>query len=144
MLSIFKNTIFTIWLVGALASLSIGMATWAFQTTATVAKMSAEAAITAVKHRKEIATTVSKIKAKARLKRIITMIPLAGAAAGIYFEEQEYMEWKVDNVDGSRSDYMCEVAEITSDVLNEVLNELPEALVPSQTTLNSMVKKCES
>jgi len=29
------------------------MATWAFQATATVAKMSAEAAITAVKHRKK-------------------------------------------------------------------------------------------
>ena len=52
MLSLFKNTIFIIWLIEALASLSIGFATWAFQTTATVAKMSAEAAINTVKHKK--------------------------------------------------------------------------------------------
>ena len=144
MLSLFKNTIFIIWLIGALTSLSIGLATWAFQTTATVAKMSAEAAITTVKHREKIATTITKTKAKARLKRMITMIPLAGVAAGIYFEEQEYKEWKVNNVNGAKSDYICEVAKITLDVLDEVLNELPEKLIPSQSTLNSMIKKCKN
>ena len=53
MLSLFKNTIFIIWLIEPLASLSIGFSKWVLQTTATVAKMSAEAAITTVKHRKK-------------------------------------------------------------------------------------------
>ena len=52
MLSLFKNTIFIIWLIEALASLSIGFATWVLQTTSTVAKMSAEAAINTVNHKK--------------------------------------------------------------------------------------------
>ena len=63
MLSLFKNTIFIIWLIGALTSLSIGLATWAFQTTATVAKMSAEAAINTVKHKK-IALLLVRLKLK--------------------------------------------------------------------------------
>ena len=91
MLSLFKNTIFIIWLIEALASLSSGFSTWVLQTTATVAKMSAEAAINTVKQKKN-STTVSKIKAKARLKYMITMIPLARVAASIYFGKQEYME----------------------------------------------------
>ena len=45
-----------------------------------------------MKHRKEIKKTISKIKAKARLKRIITMLPIAGTAAGIYFEESEFQD----------------------------------------------------
>ena len=53
--------------------------------------MSAEAEINTVNHKKN-STTVSKIKAKARLKYMITMIPLARVAASIYFGEQEYMK----------------------------------------------------
>ena len=52
MLSLFKNTIFIIWLIEALASLSIGFATWVLQTTFISAKMSAEAAINTVNHKK--------------------------------------------------------------------------------------------
>jgi len=63
MLSLFKNTIFIIWLIEALASLSIGFFTWVLQTTATVAKMSAEAAINTVKHKK-IALLLVRLKLK--------------------------------------------------------------------------------
>ena len=63
MLSLFKNTIFIIWLIEVLASLSIGFYTWVLQTTATVAKMSAEAAINTVKHKK-IALLLVRLKLK--------------------------------------------------------------------------------
>ena len=52
-----------------------------------IAKLSTEITTNTIKHRKEISKNISKIKAKARLKRMITMLPFAGAAAGLYFEE---------------------------------------------------------
>ena len=83
MLSLFKNTVFIIWLLCSLASITIFTSIWALQKTFIVAKLSAEITSNTIKHRKEIRKTISKIKAKARLKCIITMLPIAGAAAGI-------------------------------------------------------------
>ena len=143
MFTLLKNTIFVVWLVGALASISIGMAIFTFQATATVARLSAEAANTAIRHRKEIAKAVTKVKAKARLKRIITMVPLAGLAAGAYFEEQEYEEWLEDNPDGSRQEYLCEVTVLSSEVLDEVLMGLPELIRPSKSAVTDMMPKCD-
>ena len=143
MFTLLKNTIFVVWLVGALASISIGMAIFTFQATATVARLSAEAANTAIRHRKEIAKAVTKVKAKARLKRIITMVPLAGLAAGAYFEEQEYEEWLEDNPDGSRQEYLCEVTVLSSEVLDEVLIGLPELIRPSKSAVTDMMPKCD-
>ena len=143
MIALLKNTIFVVWLIGALASISIGMAIFTFQATATVARLSAEAANTAMRHRKEIAKAVTKVKAKARLKRIITMVPLAGLAAGAYFEEQEYEEWLEDNPDGSRQEYLCEVTVLSSEVLDEVLIGLPELIRPSKSAVTDMMPKCD-
>ena len=143
MFTLLKNTIFVVWLIGALASISIGMAIFTFQATATVARLSAEAANTAMRHRKEIAKAVTKVKAKARLKRIITMVPLAGLAAGAYFEEQEYEEWLEDNPDGSRQEYLCEVTVLSSEVLDEVLIGLPELIRPSKSAVTDMMPKCD-
>ena len=143
MFTLLKNTIFVVWLIGALASISIGMAIFTFQATATVARLSAEAANTAIRHRKEIAKAVTKVKAKARLKRIITMVPLAGLAAGAYFEEQEYEEWLEDNPDGSRQEYLCEVTVLSSEVLDEVLMGLPELIRPSKSAVTDMMPKCD-
>ena len=143
MFTLLKNTIFVVWLIGALASISIGMAIFTFQATATVARLSAEAANTAIRHRKEIAKAVTKVKAKARLKRIITMVPLAGLAAGAYFEEQEYEEWLEGNPDGSRQEYLCEVTVLSSEVLDEVLIGLPELIRPSKSAVTDMMPKCD-
>ena len=143
MFTLLKNTIFVVWLIGALASISIGMAIFTFQATATVARLSAEAANTAIRHRKEIAKAVTKVKAKARLKRIITMVPLAGLAAGVYFEEQEYEEWLEGNPDGSRQEYLCEVTALSSEVLDEVLIGLPELIRPSKSAVTDMMPKCD-
>jgi hypothetical protein len=144
MLSIFKNTVFVFWLLGALASLSIGSTVFALQAMATATRLSAQAATAAVSHRREITQAVAKVKAKARLKRIFTMIPIAGAAAGAYFEEQEYEEWLISNPDGSRQEYLCEVASVSSEVIDEILLELPKMIRPSKTTLSDMMPKCES
>jgi len=141
-LSLFKNTVFLIWLLCSLTSITIFSSIWALQKTFMVAKLSAEITSNTFKHRKEIKKTISKIKAKARLKRIITMLPIAGAAAGIYFEESEFQEWLIDNPNGKRSDYLCEIAEITSEIIDEVIDTLPQSIKSGETLLKAITPEC--
>ena len=142
MLSLFKNTVFLIWLLCSLASLTVFSSIWALQKTFMVAKLSAEITSNTFKHRKEIKKTISKIKAKARLKRIITMLPIAGAAAGIYFEESEFQEWLIDNPNGKRSDYLCEIAEITSEIIDDVIDDLPQSIKSGENLLKAITPEC--
>ena len=142
MLSLFKNTVFLIWLLCSLASITVFSSIWALQKTFMVAKLSAEITSNTFKHRKEIKKTISKIKAKARLKRIITMLPIAGAAAGIYFEESEFQEWLIDNPNGKRSDYLCEIAEITSEIIDEIINTLPKSIRSGKNLLQAISPAC--
>ena len=142
MLSLFKNTVFLIWLLCSLASITVFTSIWALQKTFMVAKLSAEITSNTIKHRKEIKKTITKIKAKARLKRIITMLPIAGAAAGIYFEESEFQEWLIDNPNGKRSDYLCEIAEITSEIIDEVIDALPQSIKSGENLLKATTPEC--
>ena len=142
MLSLFKNTVFLIWLLCSLASITVFSSIWALQKTFMVAKLSAEITSNTIKHRKEIKKTITKIKAKARLKRIITMLPIAGAAAGIYFEESEFQEWLIDNPNGKRSDYLCEIAEITSEIIDEVIDALPQSIKSGENLLKTITPEC--
>ena len=142
MLSLFKNTVFVIWLLCSLATITVFSSIWALQKTFMVAKLSAEITSNTIKHRKEIKKTITKIKAKARLKRIITMLPIAGTAAGIYFEESEFQEWLIDNPNGKRSDYLCEIAEITSEIIDEVINTLPKSIRSGENLLQAISPAC--
>ena len=142
MLSLFKNTVFVIWLLCSLATITVFSSIWALQKTFMVAKLSAEITSNTIKHRKEISKTISKIKAKARLKRMITMLPFAGAAAGLYFEESEFQEWLIDNPNGKRSDYLCEIAEITSEIIDEVIDDLPQSIKSGENLLKAITPEC--
>ena len=143
MFSILKNTVFLIWLFCTLASLTVFTSIWALQKTYMAAKLSTEITANTIKHKKEIKKAILKIKAKARLKRMITMLPFAGAAAGIYFEESEFQEWLLDNPDGTRSDYLCEITDITSEILDEVINELPQSIKPNKKLIETISPKCQ-
>ena len=142
MLSLFKNTVFVIWLLCSLATITVFSSIWALQKTFMVTKLSAEITSNTIKHRKEIKKTITKIKAKARLKRIITMLPIAGTAAGIYFEESEFQEWLIDNPNGKRSDYLCEIAEITSEIIDEVIDALPQSIKSGENLLKAITPEC--
>ena len=142
MLTLLKNSVFSIWLLCSLASITVFSSIWALQKTFMVAKLSAEITSNTFKHRKEIKKTISKIKAKARLKRIITMLPIAGAAAGIYIEESEFQEWLIDNPNGKRSDYLCEIAEITSEIIDEVIDALPQSIKSGENLLKAITPEC--
>jgi len=141
---LFKNIVFLAWLLGALASLSIGLAWWSLQLTASVARLTTEATATALKHRKEISRAVAKTKAKARLKRTLVMVPIAGIAAAAYFEEQDYQEWKQQNPNGNRKDYACEITVLSAEVLDDALREILDRLGPSEERLTHHITKCNT
>ena len=144
MFGLFKNVVFLVWLLGALASLSIGLTWWSLQLTASVARLTTEATATVLKHRKEISRAVAKTKAKARLKRTLVMVPIAGIAAAAYFEEQDYQEWKQQNPNGNRKDYACEIAVFSAEILDDSLREILGQLRPSEERLTDHITKCNT
>lgn len=140
---VFRNVVFLGWLSVALVSTTIAAGIWALQMTTTVAAMSAKAASTAVAHRKQLAKAVAKAKAKARLRRAIVAVPLVGVGAIAYFEEQDYQEWLEDHPEGTRQQYACEVASMTAEIADEVLQDLPERVRPSPETVVGYMPECE-
>lgn len=139
---VFRNAIVLGWVVVGLLSISISLGLWAFQLTATVATMTASAASMAIRHRKDMARAVAKVKAKARLRRMLVAIPLIGLPVAAAFEVRDYEEWQAENPDKDFNDYACEVSSLTAEVMNEVLQELPEYLRPSRSTILEFVPKC--
>ena len=139
---VFRNVVFLGWLSFALVSTTIATGIWALQMTTTVAAMSAKAASTAVAHRKQLAKAVAKTKAKARLRRAVVAVPIAGVAAIGYFEEQDYQEWLEDHPEGTRQQYACEVASMTAEIADEVLQDLPERVRPSPETILGYMPEC--
>jgi len=85
-----RSSIFAGSLVVFLFGTAVTSALWALQLSSTVATMSANAAATAARHRKEIARAVARTKAKAGLRRFVAAVPVLGAGAMIYLEEQDY------------------------------------------------------
>ena len=140
MFLLFKNIIFLGWLCGVLASLSIGLVLWSVKLTTDIAVLSTEAAVQVVKHRREL----SKALAKARLRRIVVMMPVVGVGMGAYFEERDYQEWRLDNPNGSRRDYGCETANVTTDLLDEFLAGLPNFLSFPRRLFMNQLSKCSS
>ena len=129
-------------LCAALASTTIAAGIWAFQMTSTVAAMTATAASAAIENRKKVSKAVAKAKAKFRLQRTIVAIPIVGIAAIGYFEEQDYQEWLSENPEGSRKLYTCEVASLSAEVADEVLQSFPERLRPEPATIMSYIPEC--
>lgn len=140
---LFRNVVFLGWLCLALASTTLAATVWAVQLTATVATVSAKAAATAVAHRRQLTRAIARTKAKARLRRLIAAVPIAGLGAIAYFEERDFQEWKRDNPDGTRADYTCEVAELSAEVIDEVLQDLPGSIRPGPEQVQGWLPKCE-
>jgi hypothetical protein len=86
-----------------------------------VAAMSKAVAAQAVQNRRQIA----RLAAKARLRRIVTAVPLVGLGAVGYFEERDRREWLEANPGKTNADYACEIAELTTEVMDEVLAGMP-------------------
>lgn len=137
-----RSTVFLGWLAVMLLSISLTLGLWAFQLTATVATMTANAASMAIRHRKEMARALAKAKAKARLRKVLVAVPLIGIPTAAAFEVRDYQEWQEENPDKTFDDYVCEVRVLTAEVMDEVLQELPELIRPSPDTVMERFPKC--
>lgn len=127
----------------SLATTAVSLGVWVVSLTAQVTTMTASAAAAAIANRKAIAAAVLRTKAKARLRRALVVVPVAGIAAAIAFEREDYLEWKEDNPDGDLQAYGCEVSAVSSEVVDEVLQDLPEQVRPSRDWLLSRLPECE-
>ena len=141
---ILRSTVFLIWLCVALAASTVALGVQAIALSAQVASLSAGAAASALRHRKELATAVSRAKSKARLRRVLVAVPVVGAGAALAFEAQDFQDWKADHPEGSLADYTCETAELSAAVVDEVLQDLPEQFRPSRDAVLARVPDCES
>ena len=144
MLGLLRNTLFVSILLIGLISSTIAVGIWGMTKAVQVASLTAAIADNAITHSKQTAKTVFRTKAKARLKRLIAATPFVGIAAVGYFEEQDYKEWLLANPEGDRKQYACEVAIITAEVLDEVLQDLPDNLRPNPKQLFDYLSLNES
>lgn len=133
-----QSTVFLGWMVAILFTTSVAATGWAIHAVYTAATVTAGAAAAAAAHRREIA----RLAAKARLRRMIVAVPVLGGSAAIYFERQEYARWRADNPGATGSDYACFVAGSTGEVLDEVLQELPQRIRPSPDRVRSLLPDC--
>ena len=145
-----RNSIISLWLCGTLVISTIGAGVWAFQQTlrvatlsADLAKSAAELASTKAAHKTALSKQKAKIKAKARLRRGLVAVPVLGAGLIVYFEEQDFQEWVNENPDGSRSDYLCEVAKYSAEIVGDIVADTVEAVqsLPKSVRPNSETVK---
>lgn len=143
---ILRNAVFLGWLSLSLLGATIAMATWAVSLTVQVTAMTTTAAATAVRHRKDIAKAVARTKAKGRLRRVVVAVPFVGVAAAVAFEAQDYSQWQDENPGKTSGDYSCEVATLSAEVVDEVLEvlqELPERVRPRSEVVLGRLPQCE-
>jgi len=143
LLRMLRSTVVLMWLCGALAISTLTLGVQAVLLTAQVATATASAAAATVAHRKSLAKAVSKTKAKARLRRMLVAVPIVGTGAAVAFEAQDYQEWQANNPDGAFADYSCEVAELSAEVVDDVLQDLPKTLRPSRDMVLEQLPECD-
>lgn len=137
-----RNTVVLIWLCAALLVSTVALAVQAVTLTAQVATVTASASAAALSHRKELAKAIARTKAKARLRRMLVAVPVIGAGAAVAFEAQDFRDWQIDNPDGTFADYSCEVATLSAEVVDEVLQDLPDGLRPSRDMVLNQLPEC--
>ena len=133
--TVFKSTLFLGWLSVILIIATLSLSIWSIQISSGMAAM-------AIAHQKQLAKAVMKTKARARLRRVIVAVPFAGAGAALAFEVNDYREWQEDNPEKSFDDYKCEVSELTGEVIDEVLQELPDTVRPEKDFVLESMPEC--
>ena len=145
--SLIRTTTFLVMLCITLATSTLSLAVWTISLTTQVATLTTGAAAAAIAHRKAIAAAVirtkTREKAKARLRRTMVAIPLVGVAAVAYFEHGDYLEWKEENPEGDLGEYGCEVGTVSAEVIDDVLQDLPDNVRPSRDLVLSQLPECE-
>jgi phage terminase large subunit len=153
-----RNTLFSVWVIGSLLFSTIGLGIFAVSQAVRVATLSADLASSAAElastkaaHKTALSKQKAKLKAKARLRRGLVAVPVLGAGLIVYFEEQDFQEWVNENPNGSRRDYLCEVAKYSSEIVDDIVadtveaaQKLPKSVRPNAETVKAWLEipKC--
>ena len=134
-----------------LGSTAAGFAFKTFQQAAELASVAADlaqsrAALSASKkalktEKAQSKKALAKQKAKGRLKRIAIAVPVVGSMAAISFEAYAYNQWKTEHPCGTVNEYGEEIATASSEVIDDVLLELPADYRPSPGTTSKWTQK---
>ena len=79
-----------------------------------------------LKHRKRLAKVKARERAKAKLQRTLSAMPIMGVAAFGLFEKLEYDHWKKENPTGTFEAYTDEITLEMNEVLKEEYQEYYE------------------
>ena len=153
-----SKTLILLWLCGTLFLSTVGVGFYAIQQTVRIASLTAELtnsatelAATKATHKKSLSKQKAKLKAKARLRRGLIAVPFIGAALIIYFEEQDFQEWLDEHPQGNRTQYACEVATFSAEIIDDLVEDtltaaenLPDYLQPNAQKVKTWleVPKC--
>lgn len=78
-----------------------------------------------LKHKVELKKALAKEKVKSRMRRAIVAVPFVGSVAFAAMELNDFQLWKKENPGKTESDYACETVQLSAEVLEDVLAELP-------------------
>ena len=68
-------------------------------------------------HKKDIAKIKSKARAKAKVQRVISAVPVIGIGAFGAFEKIEFDNWKSENPEGNFEEYSMEISNDVNELL---------------------------
>ena len=150
-----RSTVFLLLFCATLAISTLILGIKVTQLGVQVATLTASAANAAIAHRKDKAQAVAKTKAreraKARIKRsaiaAAAVVPVFGGmvaapAMVVAFEKAEFDDWKEENPNPGFGDYACDTGDITAEVIDETLRELPKSLRLSSDKLSLWMPEC--
>lgn len=78
------------------------------------------------KHKKDVAKVKSKERAKAKVQRAVSAVPIMGIAVFGIFEKIEFDSWKLENPDGTFEEYSIEIGSEVNELLSSEYQEYRE------------------
>ncbi|MCY4302237.1 MAG: hypothetical protein OXC68_10975 [Aestuariivita sp.] len=149
-----KSTVFLVCVCAILAVSTIALAVKVVQLGVQVATLTASAAAASAAYKIDKAQAVTQAKARERAKARIKRFAIAGAAVvpvvgmvaaptmAVSFERAVFDDWKAENPDKDFEDYACETGDITAELVDETLQDLPESMRPPTDVLGAWMPEC--
>ena len=91
------------------------------------AKHKKEIAELKLKNKRDVAKIKLKARSKAKIQRVVSVIPIAGLAAFAVFENMEFEDWKKDYPEGSFEEYTRQTSEAMQALLEEEYHDFSES-----------------
>ena len=96
-----------------------------------------------IKHKAEMKTVVAKERAKSRIKQTLVAVPFIGSVVFAAIEINDFQSWQKENPDKSKTDYACETATASIEVLDDLMDDLPSLTKKNvSNSIKSIVDDC--